>query len=62
MSMTDIENKVTEMSIFRTLGFPKFNVMFLLLLKGIYYSLPAFFIGLLLSFIIKIFISNYIEE
>lgn len=57
MSMSDIENRVTEMSILRTLGFPKRNVTFMLILKGLYYSLPAFSLGLLITYLIKLKIS-----
>lgn len=62
MSLTDIESKVTELSILRILGMDKNNVIFILLFKGIYYSFPAFIIGLFLNYIFRLAISYKTDQ
>lgn len=57
MSLTDIESKVTELSILRTLGMEKLNVIFLLLIKGIYFSIPSFIAGVVFTYLFRIYAS-----
>lgn len=62
MSLTDIESKVTELSILRILGMRKLNVIIILILKGIYFSAPAYCIGLLMSYGSRVYMSGKVED
>ena len=50
MSLADIEHQVMDLSILRLLGYKKITLVGILLIKGIFYSVPGFFIGILLSY------------
>ncbi len=56
MSLSNIEEKINELSIFRTLGLKKNSVFFILFFKGLLYSIPGLITGLLISYYLKFLI------
>lgn len=62
MSLTDIESKVTELSILRILGMEKLNVIVILFMKGVYFSIPAFFIGLSIVYAFRGYMSGLVDK
>lgn len=51
MMLTDIEERTYEFAMLRTLGFKKSSLVVLLLVQGIFFSLPATIIGFLMLYI-----------
>jgi len=51
--LNDVEERTYEFAMLRTLGFKKFNLVVVLMVQALFFSIPSTFIGFVLLFIFK---------
>ena len=57
LMLGNVDERTYEFGMMRSLGFKKNNLIYLVLLKGIFFAIPGIILGLISSYIINIFIS-----
>ena len=57
LMLGNVDERAYEFGMMRSLGFKKNNLIYLVLLKGIFFAIPGIIFGLISSYIINIFIS-----
>ena len=57
LMLGNVDERAYEFGMMRSLGFKKNNLIYLVLLKGIFFAIPGIILGLISSYIINIFIS-----
>ena len=56
LMLGNVDERAYEFGMMRSLGFKKNNLIYLILLKGIFFAIPGIIFGLISSYIINIYI------